>query len=140
MSLNVGMPVAGCRPDTGRKRLRTILLYWCPLILYAGVVFYLSSLSRPQDLLPVAVWDKAAHALEYAILGILGYRALAESSALGHSSHTVLVTILAAALYGVTDEVHQNFVALREPNILDVFADAIGASLGTIAWRRIRIE
>jgi VanZ family protein len=107
---------------------------------YAAVIFYLSSLSHPEDLFPVTIWDKAAHVAEYTILGVLSCRALTQASPLGRSSHAIVWAIVGAALYGVTDEVHQTFVALRHADLLDVFADAIGASVGAITWKYIGFD
>jgi len=43
--------------------------------------------------------------------------------------------LLAAALYGVSDEVHQSFVVGRSPLATDVLIDTLGALLGVLAWR-----
>jgi VanZ family protein len=131
------MPTAGRSLGTGWPRLKPVLLYWCPLFCYAAAIFYLSSLSHPEDLLPVTIWDKAAHVVEYTVLGILSCRALTQASPLGRSSRAMVWAMFGAALYGVTDEVHQTFVASRQAEILDVFADAIGASVGAMTWKYI---
>jgi VanZ family protein len=70
--------------------------------------------------------DKLAHVGLYAILGVaLGY-GWSRSPRL--VAHAVLITI--GALYGVTDEWHQVYVAGRAPDVADWFADVVGLFLG----------
>ncbi len=45
----------------------------------------------------------------------------------------VIVASLIATLYGITDEAHQAFTPLRNPDPFDVAADAVGGLLGAIA-------
>ena len=49
-----------------------------------------------------------------------------------------------ASFYGMTDEYHQRFVAMRESDIADVAADAFGALVGAFACyfycRRLTVE
>ena len=56
-----------------------MLWYWVPVALYAGVIFFLSDQSHPEEHLPSFllknVSDKVLHAVEYAVLGALCYRA-----------------------------------------------------------------
>ena len=52
--------------------------YWMPILAYACLIFYLSSLPHPEAYLPSflkAVSDKILHAVEYSLLGILCVRA-----------------------------------------------------------------
>ncbi len=74
--------------------------------------------------------DKLLHALAYGVLGwlwawALGGRRPATAAAVG---------FLAAAAYGVTDEVHQAFVPSRDASALDWLADAAGAGAGATLW------
>ncbi len=44
-----------------------------------------------------------------------------------------------AVAFGVTDEVHQSFVPGRNADLMDLVADALGASLGAVVaalWGR----
>ena len=62
-----------------QKGWRRVLFYWGPVLGYAGLIFYLSAQSHPDDDLPSLFWsmnDKVLHAMEYAGLGGLCYRAL----------------------------------------------------------------
>jgi VanZ family protein len=43
---------------------------------------------------------------------------------------TVAIAVGLATLYGLTDEFHQNFTPDRAPDVRDLFADALGATIG----------
>ena len=118
--------------------------YWLPVALYAGTIFFLSAQSHPDEQLPSFllkdVSDKVLHAVEYAVLGGLCYRAFRWGVNGPVASYALLFAIVTASLYGVTDEVHQFFVQFRESSWLDWLADTIGAAIGAISWRFIRSE
>jgi VanZ family protein len=121
-----------------------VLWYWVPAALYAGLIFYLSSQSHPEEQLPSFllkdISDKVLHAVEYAVLGGLCYRALRWGASGQAASHALLLAIGMASLYGVTDEAHQFFVPFRESSWQDWLADTIGAAIGALSWRSIRSE
>lgn len=100
---------------------------WALAIGWAGLIWALSSISRPwlptAGSLPV---DKIAHAIVFGILGALVLRALASGRP---SLRVALAAIALAAAYGGIDELHQRFVPGRQSSIADVVADAVGASL-----------
>jgi len=117
-----------------------ISLYWLPLILYSSLIVFLSSLSHPEDHFFDPFFfgmrnDKVAHAIEYGILGILYLRAF--QGGLGKTSlaYPALWAIMAATLFGMSDEMHQYFVPNREMDIWDVLADFTGATLGIVPWQ-----
>jgi VanZ family protein len=97
---------------------------WAAVVLWAGVIFALSSI--PSLSTGLGVWDevlrKGAHAIEYAILGILLFRALERE----------LPAFLLGVAYAITDEVHQHFVQGRHASPLDVAFDAAGVALGLL--------
>jgi VanZ family protein len=70
------------------------------------------------------------------VLGILCLRGLWRSSALVGVRAVVMATCM-AALYGVTDELHQIFTPFRSPDWHDVAADAVGALIGAVAWTAV---
>ncbi len=70
---------------------------------------------------------KLAHFTEYAVLGALLWRALRRSL----EKRTVFAAaFLIAALFAVSDEFHQSFVASRTASPHDVLIDACGAAVG----------
>ena len=113
--------------------MRIFIWYWVPVVLYAGLIVTLSSMSTPQTHFPSwfdGISDKVWHALEYAVLAILCYRAFLYGAGSRVAAYAVPLAMVAAILFGATDEIHQYFVPLREADGLDVLADATGAILG----------
>lgn len=96
---------------------------WVMLLAWMGAIFYVSG--TPSNEIPdFGIVDllvkKGSHALAYAILAVLAYRATG-------SNRTAL---LIAVLYAISDETHQLFVPGRNGQPLDVLIDAVGAVLG----------
>jgi len=96
-----------------------------------ATIFYFSSLHEPP--LPEDVSDKSGHLLGYAALGVTLVRALAGGLPRPIAPRTALLAIAITVAYGVTDEVHQTFVAGRTADIADLYADAAGGLLATVA-------
>ena len=105
---------------------RSVLAVWLPVAVWAAVIFAFSSI--PSLSTELGTWDtilrKLAHLAEYAILGALLARALRRPAA----------AVAVAALYAVSDEVHQTFVDGRVGAPLDVGIDTLGALAGVLAW------
>jgi VanZ family protein len=106
----------------------SLLRTWLPVVVWAAVIFALSSI--PSLSSGLGTWDlvlrKLAHMMEFAILGALLARALRGAPA----------AVLAGIAYAATDEWHQSFVRGRDGNVADVAIDAVGIIAGVIAWRR----
>ena len=89
-----------------------ILSRWLPVLVWAALIFALSSI--PSLGTGLGTWDlalrKLAHAAEYAVLGALLLRATGSEPA----------AFVLGVAYAVTDEVHQSFVSGREGAVLDV--------------------
>ena len=100
---------------------------WVPVVVWAAVIFAFSSL--PSGSTELSTWElllrKAAHVTEYAVLAALLCRAL----------RRVAPAVVLAALYAVTDEVHQTFVDGRLGTPRDVAIDLLGVLAGVVAWR-----
>jgi VanZ family protein len=105
------------------------LTYWAPVVLWAAVIFILSSI--PDLGTGLGTWDtvlrKLAHTAEYAILGGLILRAVRSAPA----------AVLLASAYAVTDEVHQTFVTGRHGSPLDWLLDTAGAIIGVALAARL---
>ena len=103
---------------------------WAPVLLWAAVIFALSSI--PSLGTGLGVWDtilrKGAHMTEYAILAVLLVRALGRD---------VPAFVLGLA-YAATDEVHQYFVRGRHASPFDVAIDAVGLALGVLVLHATR--
>ncbi|GAA5336086.1 MULTISPECIES: VanZ family protein [Thermus] len=94
-------------------------------LLHMGLLWWLSD--QPQTGLGLPhPWDKGAHFLAYALLGLL------LRLGLGRFPWAFLL----GAAYGVVDEYHQSFIPGREAFGLDLVADALGAFFGAKAGGR----
>jgi VanZ family protein len=105
------------------------LRHWAPVVLWAALIFALSSVSDLGT--GLGTWDlvlrKIAHACEYAVLGALLLRALRNE----------LPAFGLGVAYAVSDEVHQHFVEGRVGAPLDVLIDSVGVTIGVLLWRRV---
>ena len=108
---------------------RSTLSAWALVVGWAAVIFAFSSI--PSLSTELGTWDlvlrKLAHLAEYAILGALLVRAVRRPA----------VAVALAALYAVTDEVHQMFVDGRVGAPLDVGIDTLGALAGVLLWEQL---
>ncbi len=129
---------------TLEREMVKVFWYWAPVALYAGVIFYLSAQSHPEEQLPSFllkdVSDKVLHGVEYGILGLLCYRAFRWAAGPAVARQAVVLAIVTASVYGLTDEAHQIFVPFRESSWLDWLADTAGAAIGALSWRAISIR
>lgn len=114
------------------KKLSRFWVYWFPVAVYMLVIFFLSSRSTLPALPRIPYGDKVCHCIEYVILGYLLTRALIHENGSWLSRNALLVAIAIAIIFGLSDEIHQFFVPLRQCDIFDLLADSVGASIG--AW------
>ena len=123
---------------TGRKDpRRRFVHYWLPVVLYCAAIFIQSSFPSPESVPGWPGSDKLMHVAAYAILGGLFLRAYGTSSRGNRAKHAVRVSILFAACYGISDEMHQYFVPARSADWLDAAADVAGAIAGVMIYRRL---
>jgi VanZ like family/Polymorphic toxin system, DSP-PTPase phosphatase len=112
---------------------------WLLVALAIAAAIFVES-SRPTPSIGSAFLGNLASILAHIVL----FCALAYSLVRAHGSQrlpaAVILAIVAVA-YGVSDEIHQSFVAGRDSNLSDVGLDAIGASLGAIlAFRHLTLS
>ncbi len=120
---------------------------WAAAAACMGVIFYMSAqpgddsaamsgavmefVTRVFNIEPsTLVIRKTAHALEFAGLALLLNNAV---YATFKSRFNAPAAFAAAALYAVSDEIHQLFVAGRACSITDMLIDSAGAAAGTAA-------
>nr|MBF0221016.1 VanZ family protein [Desulfobulbaceae bacterium] len=75
-------------------------------------------------------YDKFWHALEYAVLALT----LLYAGKKKPSSRQNIFILFFCVAYGISDEIHQLFIPLRDASILDVWADSVGALLAICGW------
>jgi len=146
---------------------RNFIRYWLPVLAWMLVIFsastdLMSGRRTSRVIEPLLRWlvpeispenlrrahfaaRKAAHVAEYTMLALLLWRALRkpvpnDSRPWNWRDATWAVGL--AALYAVSDELHQGFVATRTASAWDVVWDTLGALLGILClwalglWRR----
>ena len=94
-----------------------------------GTLFWASSLSMDGKKPALDIPDKWAHFLLYGLLATLYLR---HPSFLNKCRRGILLAVLAASLYGASDEFHQKFVEDRVAELADWIADTMGALFA--AW------
>jgi VanZ family protein len=132
-SHRIPLPLAGLvgprLPSSGVTKSR-VLAVWLPVVVWAGVIFAFSSV--PSLSTGLGTWDtilrKAAHITEYAILGALLYRAFRREAP----------ALATGIVYAASDELHQHFVRGRHASPVDVAIDALGLTIGMLAWLWMR--
>lgn len=100
-------------------------------MVWAGIIFYLSSQPVIDTPMLFPGQDKLFHLIAFGLLGFLLMGAMKTTSS-GYLTGQVWFTAALVASYGVLDEVHQYFVPGRTAEIYDALADATGGLLG--AW------
>jgi len=106
------------------------LSLWLPVVLWAALIFTLSSI--PDLGTGLGGWDlvlrKTAHAAEFAVLGLLLARAIGRE----------LPALVLGIGYAAADELHQAFVPGRLGSPWDVLLDSVGVAFGVLLMRRLR--
>lgn len=118
--------------------LRKTLVYRLPVIAYCGFIFWQSSSASFESLPTFAFSDKIMHLGGYGLLGALVFRALEQESLNLSRRGIILVAIVFSTLFGVSDEIHQGFVAERCADIFDAVGDFLGCTLGVLVYARLR--
>jgi VanZ family protein len=143
-----------------------LIKYWLPVVLWMAVIFSASadtkSVQRSRFIAPILHWlfphisedtvnlivlitRKCAHLTEYAIMGLLFWRALRKplkADPRPWSWPQAGWAVLFVALYAASDEFHQSFVPSRDASVRDVIIDTTGAILGLFffwaigCWRK----
>jgi VanZ family protein len=112
---------------------KKIILLWMPVLLWMGLIFYLSG--KPGLKIvegPLDFWTrKPAHVMEYAVLFLLFLRAVRGSFSWGVRKVYAVAGVL-SFLFAITDEFHQLHVPLREGKIFDLGFDLLGILLGIL--------
>ena len=129
------MSASGGWPWTCSKMNR--LGHWIPLALLCAAIFIQSSFPSP-DLGPsFPLKDKVLHFLAYGLMAALCFRTcrLTWPARFG-VCQMLIISILFASLFGLSDEWHQSFVAARQAELLDLSADMAGSVLGGLLAMR----
>ena len=137
MGILTPMDQAAERPD---HHVPAVISSWLPAIAWACLIFAFSAQPNlrfmPDEGLDFVV-RKAGHMAVFGILAELLGRGLSRST--GWRRRWVGLGALAlAALYAVSDEVHQAFVDGRHPSANDVGIDVAGALIALLVLGAVR--
>jgi len=108
----------------------TFIKYWLPVIAYACLIFYISSI--PSYSLPKTpfIYDKCLHLLEFLLFGVLFARAFKYTTKIENKKLIFCLCFFSVCLYALSDEVHQLFVLGRQADVMDFIFDGIGGLIG----------
>lgn len=112
-----------------------LIKYWLPVVIYAIIIFYFSSIPG-QDIPPLFPYqDVVFHLIEYALFALLINRALKAYNPGIAYSRRFLWFFVSVIIYAVSDEFHQSFVPNRDPSLFDIAWDGIGACIANLIYR-----
>ena len=117
-------------------KIKIIAYRWLPLVAYCVFIYIQSSYPSPEELPSFEFSDKLMHFGAYAVMGVLVYRAYQALPVKANVQLIVLLSMISASLYGVSDEIHQAFVPYRDGSFGDVIADVLGAVCGVYVYHR----
>lgn len=116
------------------KLQHRIIFYRLPVIALCIFIFWQSSypgiISRP--LFPHV--DKVLHFMAYALLAALSARSVIADKPFWSLTKIKVFVILFASTYGLSDEIHQAFVAERSASFADLIADCAGSITGCFTY------
>ena len=115
--------------------LRDIITPWLLLVGLCGLIFWQSSGPLPPRAFSLPGLDKRALKAVYALLAWLAARAFATLPSGAYAGLMPWAAALFAALYGLSDEVHQAFIPGRSADAWDLVADTAGAAGGALLYR-----
>jgi VanZ family protein len=122
------------------NKLKRFVFYWLPLILYCLFIYIQSANPSPEQIPSFPFVDKALHCVAYGIMGILFYRAYQTLRVRANIHMLMLLSVVSASLYGISDEIHQSFVPFRDAEVADVIADVIGAFSGVYLYQLLVVS
>ena len=111
--------------------------FWFPVLLYCLAIFIQSSYPSVKQTQHLPHEDKVLHFVGYAFLGVLFLRGFRNSRFGTKHKFVMAASILLTGLYGVSDELHQLYVPLRDGNIQDALFDFLGGIFGVYLYQTL---
>ena len=115
-----------------RCKIWRLLKYWTPPIIFAGLIYFLSSRSSLQIGPEIPHIDKLYHATIYFIFACLLWRAFYYASPHFFQQRSIWFALCITILFGMSDEWHQLYVSCRCADVFDLLFDSLGASVAII--------
>jgi len=118
------------------------LLNWIALIIWMGMIFYLSSIPnlKISEGLEDLILRKIAHFVEFFILALLWFKALRVTKKNLSKLNIIFLSCCFSIIYAILDEFHQSFVPTRCASIIDVFIDSLGVLFFSLIAIRNKIS
>ncbi|MDB5034598.1 MAG: VanZ family protein [Chlorobi bacterium] len=114
-------------------KLRGFAAYVLPAILYALLIYFISSLSTPPAPTYALEWgDKINHTGAFGLMMLFGFRAFRWLMPNRSIAAHLIAALIFCCFYGASDEYHQSFVPNRTADVMDWIADSTGAILATL--------
>ena len=111
-----------------------------PMAVVMGIIFYLSHQPSGTFQLPLITGlDKILHACIYTVLGLSSCFVFPSRVWRQHSVLISASVILFGLMFGISDEIHQSFIAGRDASGADVVADVVGAFVAVFLYRFLRV-
>ena len=113
------------------KNVNWSLNLWLPVIFWCGTLFYFSSipnLKASQN----PVLDEVVRTIAHFLFFVVGYFLFFRALNFGKKKKNFYLPLALAALYGLSDEIHQTFVPTRTFQLMDLAVDFGGAFIGKI--------
>ena len=115
------------------NRFILFLKLWGPVFIWCSLIFILSNqpdltLNLPDEL----IMRKSAHAVEYAVLTLLLFRALYNWQRKGPALqmrlkiNCIILSIVLVLFFSISDGFHQTFIPGRNGTPYDVIIDSLG--------------
>jgi len=109
--------------------------YWLPVLIYAILIFYISSIPGKDIPVVFKYQDVFLHLGEYALLAFLLSRAIKVYYPQLSFKKRFFTVLVFSFFYALTDEIHQSFVPQRYCSLMDLMYDGIGITLAGILYR-----
>ncbi len=122
--------------------MKKFVKWWLPVVVWMIVIFVGSSIGnipRVGGKTTDGLVHRAAHIAEFTVLGVLLLRAMSQDKPI--TKREIILTLIAIALYGASDEFHQRFTPGRSSEGIAVVFDIAGGMLGAWVygmWRKRR--
>ncbi len=115
-----------------------MIFLWGRVILWMGLIFYLSGIPNLNSGLGLLdlILRKLAHMIEYAILAGFLLKALQKTWPGLSLKQVAAGAVGVSFFYAISDEIHQSFVLGRSGSPLDVAVDSIGIVLCAYLWAK----
>ena len=125
-----------------QRGLGQVILHHFPVIAYAALIYYISSLPgiNPPSI-GISWEDKIYHFGEYALFSFFTFIALRYYRADWIKRNIYIFAALIACLFALTDELHQFYVPGRESTLSDLISDCCGAvTTQLLIWTILRLK